>query len=116
MSTGPVRKRKIGSQEDEETLAQRRLSHKEVERRRREAINKGINDLAAIVPNCEKAKNSVLNRAVEYILELQNVQQQYYTLERHHEALQKECRRAWTEVDIWKNAAQKEESDTPKEK
>ena len=41
-----------------------------VERRRREAINEGINALATIVPNCEKNKGSILQKAVTYINEL----------------------------------------------
>ena len=41
-----------------------------VERRRREAINEGINALAMMVPNCEKNKGSILQRAVTYINEL----------------------------------------------
>ena len=40
-----------------------------VERRRREAINEGINEIAKLVPNCEKNKGSILQRAVEYIRE-----------------------------------------------
>lgn len=48
----------------------RRDNHKEVERRRRETINEGINELAKIVPNCEKNKGSILQRAVEYIAQL----------------------------------------------
>jgi len=49
---------------------QRRENHKEVERRRRDTINAGINDLAKIVPGCEKNKGSILNRAVQYIQQL----------------------------------------------
>lgn len=41
-----------------------------VERRRREAINEGINALGALVPNCEKNKGSILQKAVSYINEL----------------------------------------------
>jgi hypothetical protein len=41
-----------------------------VERRRRETINEGINELAKIVPGCEKNKGSILQRAVHYILDL----------------------------------------------
>lgn len=41
-----------------------------VERRRRETINEGINELAKIVPGCEKNKGSILQRAVEYINQL----------------------------------------------
>ncbi|ERF68344.1 hypothetical protein EPUS_06759 [Endocarpon pusillum Z07020] len=49
---------------------QRKNNHKEVERRRRETINEGINEIAKIVPNCEKNKGSILQRAVSYITEL----------------------------------------------
>ncbi|KAF9931040.1 basic helix-loop-helix protein [Linnemannia zychae] len=45
----------------------RRDNHKEVERRRRETINEGINDLAKVVPNSEKNKGSILREAVKYI-------------------------------------------------
>lgn len=41
-----------------------------VERRRRETINEGINELAKIVPGCEKNKGSILQRAVQYISQL----------------------------------------------
>lgn len=41
-----------------------------VERRRRETINEGINELAKIVPGCEKNKGSILQRAVQYIAQL----------------------------------------------
>ncbi|WEW56443.1 basic helix-loop-helix protein [Emydomyces testavorans] len=50
---------------------QRKNNHKEVERRRRETINEGINELAKLVPGCEKAKGSILQRAVQYISKLQ---------------------------------------------
>ena len=45
-----------------------------VERRRRETINEGINELAKIVPGCEKNKGSILQRAVNYILQLKTAQ------------------------------------------
>ncbi|KAG1450100.1 hypothetical protein G6F56_008444 [Rhizopus delemar] len=48
----------------------RRESHKLVERKRREAINDGINKIALIVPGCEKNKGSILNRAADYIKQL----------------------------------------------
>ncbi|KAJ3041543.1 basic helix-loop-helix protein [Rhizophlyctis rosea] len=51
----------------EEWLRQRRENHKEVERRRRETINDGINDLAKLIPDGEKNKGRVLQRAVQYI-------------------------------------------------
>lgn len=48
----------------------RRDMHKEVERRRRDGINQGITELAKIVPGCERAKGSILARAVQYIQQL----------------------------------------------
>ncbi|PWY75185.1 HLH DNA binding protein [Aspergillus heteromorphus CBS 117.55] len=41
-----------------------------VERRRREAINEGINQIARLVPNCDKNKGAILQRAIEYICQL----------------------------------------------
>lgn len=38
-----------------------------VERRRRETINEGINELAKIVPGCEKNKGAILAKAVQFI-------------------------------------------------
>ncbi|KAF3396175.1 hypothetical protein F1880_006913 [Penicillium rolfsii] len=49
----------------------RKNNHKEVERRRREAINEGINQIARLVPNCDKNKGAILQRAIEYICQLQ---------------------------------------------
>ena len=43
-----------------------------MERRRRETINEGINELAKIVPGCEKNKGSILQRAVQYITQLRD--------------------------------------------
>ncbi|KAI7828719.1 hypothetical protein BC939DRAFT_380747, partial [Gamsiella multidivaricata] len=54
----------------EEWHKQRRDNHKEVERRRRETINAGINDLAQMIPNSDKNKGSILRQAVKYIQEL----------------------------------------------
>jgi hypothetical protein len=48
----------------------RRENHKQVERRRRETINEGINEIARIVPGCEKNKGSILHRAAAYIRQL----------------------------------------------
>jgi hypothetical protein len=56
-----------------------------VERRRRETINEGINDLAHIVPGCEKNKGSILQRAVAYISQLKENEQkniEKWTLEK----------------------------------
>lgn len=43
-----------------------------MERRRREAINEGINEIAKMVPGAEKAKGSILQRAISYIHKLQS--------------------------------------------
>ncbi|CAG8526780.1 941_t:CDS:10 [Paraglomus occultum] len=65
--SSPSGKPPVGS---EEWHRQRRENHKEVERRRRDTINQGINELAKIVPGCEKNKGSILQRAVQYIQQL----------------------------------------------
>lgn len=88
-----------------------------VERRRRETINEGINELAKIVPGCEKNKGSILQRAVSFITQLkeneaQNIEK--WTLEKllteqaiaelsaTVDKLKAECERAWQEADMWK--------------
>ncbi|KAK8199986.1 hypothetical protein IWZ00DRAFT_31376 [Phyllosticta capitalensis] len=99
----------------------RRDNHKEVERRRRETINEGINELAKIVPGCEKNKGSILQRAVQFITQLkenesQNIEK--WTLEKllteqaitelsaSCDKFKLECQRAWSELEIWKKACQ----------
>lgn len=91
-----------------------------VERRRRETINEGINELAKIVPGCEKNKGSILQRAVQFITQLkeneaQNIEK--WTLEKllteqaiaelsaSCDKFKAECQRAWTEMEAWKKAA-----------
>jgi hypothetical protein len=93
-----------------------------VERRRRETINEGINEIAKIVPGCEKNKGSILARAVQFITQLkdnetQNIEK--WTLEKllteqaiselstSCDKLKSECQRAWAECEQWKKAAQK---------
>ena len=93
-----------------------------VERRRRETINEGINELAKIVPGCEKNKGSILARAVQFITQLkenetQNIEK--WTLEKllteqaiaelstSCDKLKAECQRAGGECEQWKKAAQK---------
>ncbi|KAH8602489.1 hypothetical protein B0O99DRAFT_680608 [Bisporella sp. PMI_857] len=99
----------------------RKDNHKEVERRRRETINEGINELAKIVPGCEKNKGSILQRAVAFITQLkenetQNIEK--WTLEKllteqaiaelsaSNDKLKAENERAWREVETWKQACQ----------
>lgn len=107
-----------------------------VERRRRETINEGINELAKIVPGCEKNKGSILQRAVTFINQLKENEQQNiekWTLEKllteqaitelsaSNDKLKQECERLYRELETWKRVAQnagleppqpKEESDT----
>ena len=95
------------------------LTNNLVERRRRETINEGINELAKIVPGCEKNKGSILQRAVQYIQQLkeneaQNIEK--WTLEKllteqaiaelttSNEKLKQECERAWREAETWKKS------------
>jgi hypothetical protein len=47
-----------------------------VERRRRETINEGINQIAQLVPNCDKNKGAILQRAIEYIVQLHEEKKQ----------------------------------------
>jgi bHLH factor len=92
-----------------------------VERRRRETINEGINELAKIVPGCEKNKGSILQRAVAFITQLkenetQNIEK--WTLEKllteqaiaelsqSNDKLKQECERLYRELDTWKQIAQ----------
>ncbi|CAO3672194.1 unnamed protein product [Umbelopsis vinacea] len=56
----------------EEWHRQRRENHKQVERRRRETINDGINEIAKMVPGSEKNKGSILQRAAQYIQQLKD--------------------------------------------
>lgn len=117
-TTTPTHKPPVGSEEWHKV---RRDNHKEVERRRRETINEGINELAKIVPGCEKNKGSILQRAVQFITQLkenetQNIEK--WTLEKlltdqaiselsqSCDKFKAECQRAWTEVEIWKKACQ----------
>lgn len=46
-----------------------------MERRRRETINEGINEIAKIVPGCGKNKGEILSRAVSYITQLKSNEQ-----------------------------------------
>lgn len=115
---GSISKPAVGSEEWHKV---RKDNHKEVERRRRETINEGINELAKIVPGCEKNKGSILQRAVQFITELKenetsNIEK--WTLEKllteqaiaelsaSNDKLKTECDRAWREVETWKKTCQ----------
>lgn len=96
---------------------QRKDSHKEVERRRRENINTAINKLSELLPVKESSKASILLRAAEYILKLKDTEnaniekwtlqkllgeQQVSTLTKANESLQLELGNAFKQVDILK--------------
>lgn len=116
--TSSSHKPPVGSEEWHKV---RRDNHKEVERRRRETINEGINELAKIVPGCEKNKGSILQRAVQFITQLKENEQQNiekWTLEKllteqaitelsaSCDKFKAEMQRAWDEVQIWKRACE----------
>ncbi|KAI2468537.1 hypothetical protein F4781DRAFT_262993 [Annulohypoxylon bovei var. microspora] len=127
-STSSNSKPAVGS---EEWHKMRKDNHKEVERRRRETINEGINELAKIVPGCEKNKGSILQRAVIFITQLkeneaQNIEK--WTLEKllteqaiqelsaSNDKLKQECERAYRELGIWKQVAQNAGLQAPQSK
>ena|SRR5271163_3920375 len=111
----------------EEWHRQRRDNHKEVERRRRETINDGINQLAKIIPASEKNKGSILAKAVNYINQLKQNESQYiekWTLEKlfmeqgmeelrkTNEQLKMNLEKAWRECEAWKKVAQSHGDDS----
>ncbi|KAF3916943.1 hypothetical protein ABW21_db0209456 [Orbilia brochopaga] len=118
----PITKPQVGS---EEWHRVRKDNHKEVERRRRETINEGINELAKIVPGCEKNKGSILQRTVQYINELKKelekvnndrgvekmlTDQAMRDLTNANDKLKAECERAWREADTWKKVVSSAEN------
>ena len=93
---------------------QRKDNHKEVERRRREAINVGIKELAELIPTRDTNKTQILQRAVEYIKRLkenENNNIEKWTLEKllteqavselsaSNEKLKQELERAYREIE-----------------
>ncbi|KAK2592505.1 basic helix-loop-helix protein [Conoideocrella luteorostrata] len=127
-SATPNPKPTVGS---EEWHKMRKDNHKEVERRRRETINEGINELAKIVPGCEKNKGSILQRAVSFISQLKENEQQNiekWTLEKllteqaitelsaSNDKLKQECERLYRELETWKRVAQKAGLEPPQPK
>ncbi|KAL1306471.1 hypothetical protein AAFC00_005169 [Neodothiora populina] len=100
----------------------RKDNHKEVERRRRETINEGINEIAKIVPGCEKNKGSILQRAVQFIQQLkenesQNIEK--WTLEKllteqaiaelsaTCDKLKEQHNQTYAELQAWKKCAER---------
>lgn len=121
-SQGDKTEQNAGSDGDPEVRSDewhrlRRDNHKEVERRRRETINKNIDELAKIVPNCDKHKGQILKRSIDYIHQLQaeskKAREEYaygemllkQTLSEfttRNKALQTELEQAWREAEHWK--------------
>jgi len=84
----------------------------QVERRRRETINDGINEIAKIVPGCEKNKGSILHRAVVYIGELLGERNRWHNerntldaavkeLAFRFEKMKESSEHAWAESSKW---------------
>lgn len=106
----------------DEWYRQRRENHKEVERRRRESINQGIKELAALIPTSDTNKAQILQRAVEYIKRLKESESnniEKWTLEKllteqavselsiSNEKLKNELERAYREIEKWKKIVKK---------
>lgn len=106
------------------------LTSRLVERRRRETINEGINELSKIVPGCEKNKGSILQRAVAFITQLkeneaQNIEK--WTLEKllteqaiaelstSNDKLKQECDRLYRELEQYKRLCEENGISGPKE-
>ncbi|EDO18001.1 hypothetical protein Kpol_1054p48 [Vanderwaltozyma polyspora DSM 70294] len=96
---------------------QRKDSHKEVERRRRENINMAINKLSDLLPVKESSKAAILSRAAEYIQKLketENANIEKWTLQKllseqnasqltsANEKLQEELGNAYKEIEVLK--------------
>ena len=88
------------------------LTNSTVERRRRETINEGINEIAKIVPGCEKNKGSILQRAVSYITELTTKERSWNNeratidvaikeLSERNNKMKTSAEQAWAESSKW---------------
>jgi len=99
----------VGTQEWHQ---QRKDNHKEVERRRREVINEGIENIAKIVPGTEKNKGAILQRTCQYITELQNEKLSFQNeratfdialkeLTNRLDRMKESARTAWAESAKW---------------
>ena len=117
-SNSPVPKPMVGS---EEYYRIKKYNHKEVERRRRETINKGIDDLGKVVPDCDKHKGQILAKAVSYITMLKEKEEtivKQLTLEKliseqsiselsaANKSLKAELSQAWKEIEHYKRRAE----------
>lgn len=95
----------------------RKDNHKEVERRRRQTINAGIKELAALLPSPETNKSQIIQRAIEFIKRLKESEKnnvEKWTLEKllndqalheltaTNEKLKSELEKAYRDVEHWK--------------
>lgn len=118
-SQAAMSKPAVGS---EEYYRIKKYNHKEVERRRRETINKGIDDLGKVVPDCDKHKGQILARAVDFIKMLKEKEEtlmKQLTLEKliseqsinelssTNKSLKAELAQAWKELDHYKRQAER---------
>ena len=107
----------------DEWKKQRKDSHKEVERRRRENINTAINILSDLLPVRESSKAAILARAAEYIQKLKETDEaniEKWTLQKllseqnasqlasANEKLQEELGNAYKEIEYMKRILRKE--------
>ena len=85
-----------------------------VERRRREVINEGIENIAKIVPATEKNKGAILQRTYEYIQELLNEKSKFQDerstfdialqeLTKRLDRMKETARNAWAETNKWQS-------------
>ena len=117
-TSSSVSKPAVGS---EEYYRIKKYNHKEVERRRRETINKGIDDLGKVVPDCDKHKGQILGRAVDYIKMLKDKEEtlmKQLTLEKliseqsinelqsTIKSLKTELAQAWKEIEHYKRQSE----------
>lgn len=87
--------------------------------------------MAKIVPGCEKNKGSILQRAVSFISQLKENEQQNiekWTLEKllteqaitelsaSNDKLKQECERVYRELETWKHVAQNAGLEPPRPK
>ena len=88
------------------------LTSQTVERRRRETINEGINELAKVIPGSDKNKGAILQSAVSYIAELLNKQHSWENeratldiaikeLATRNDKMRESMEQAWVESAKW---------------
>lgn len=113
-SSAAISKPTVGG---EEYYRIKKYNHKEVERRRRETINKGIDELGKVVPDCDKHKGQILAHAVDYIKMLKDKEEtlmKQLTLEKliseqsineltsENKTLKSELAQTWKELEHYK--------------